>query len=247
MKRLAPFALLGLLAAPVQAFDLTDMTEAERDTFRDEVRTYLLDNPEVIMEAVSVLEARNASAQETDDLALVRDNADAIFEDGFSWVGGNPEGDVTVVEFLDYRCGYCRKAFDEVMELVSSDGNIRLVVKEFPILGQASLDSSRFAIATYKVAGGEAYELMHEALMDYNGATDPAALSRLASGLGLDPEPIVAALEDSAIDADIRENHELATKLKINGTPTFVFEDQLIRGYVPLDAMQQIVSDQREG
>ncbi|WP_407493170.1 DsbA family protein [Pseudooceanicola sp. MF1-13] len=247
MIRLAPFALIGLMAAPVQAFDLTNMTEDERQIFRDEVRQYLMDNPQVIMDAVAVLEERNAANQENADLRMVEDNSDAIFNDGYSWVGGNPEGDVTVVEFLDYRCGYCRKAYEEVMELVEDDQNIRFIVKEFPILGQASLDSSRFAVATKLAAGDDAYEAMHDALMAYKGPTDTQALSRLADGLGLDSAAIVAKLDDEAVDGAIRSTHELAQTLQINGTPTFVFGDQMIRGYVPLKAMEQIVSEQRDG
>jgi len=247
MTRLAPFALLGLLAAPVQAFDLNNMSDAERQLFRDEVRQYLMDNPQVIMDAVAVLEERNAANQENVDLKLVEDNSDAIFNDGFSWVGGNPEGDVTVVEFLDYRCGYCRKAYEEVSELIADDGNIRFIVKEFPILGQASLDSSRFAMATKLAAGDEAYEMMHDALMAYKGPTEVEALARLADGLGLESDAIVAELENEEIDAALRGTHQLAQTMQINGTPTFVFGDQMIRGYVPLSAMEQIVSEQRDG
>lgn len=247
MTRLAPFALLSLLAAPVQAFDLTNMSDAERQIFRDEVRQYLMDNPQVIMDAVEVLEQRNAANQENADLKLVSDNADAIFNDGFSWVGGNPEGDITVVEFLDYRCGYCRKAYEEVKELVAGNDNIRFIVKEFPILGQASLDSSRFALATKLAAGDDAYEAMHDALMTYKGPTEVDALARLAESLGLEAAPIVAELENEEVDNALRATHQLAQTLQINGTPTFVFGDQMIRGYVPLQAMEQIVSDQRDG
>lgn len=247
MTRLAPLALIGLMAAPVQAFDLTNMSDAEREVFRREVREYLLDNPQVIMDAVAVLEERNAANQENADLALVQNNADAIFGDDHSWVGGNPEGDITVVEFLDYRCGYCRKAYEDVKTLIQSDGNIRFIVKEFPILGQASLDSARYAMATKIAAGDEAYEAMHDALMAYKGDTGVASLSRLADGLGLDAQSITAALDDPQVDAAIRANHELAQVLSINGTPTFVFGDEMIRGYVPLTAMEQIVAEQRDG
>jgi protein-disulfide isomerase len=89
---------------------------------------------------------------------LLRDNADAIFNSAADWAGGNPNGDVTVVEFVDYRCGYCRKAHDEVSQLVETDGNIRLVMKEFPILGEDSLTSARFAIAVRRLAGDDAYK-----------------------------------------------------------------------------------------
>ena len=101
----ASLALLSL-TAPAQAFDITDMSEAERSALRAEIRAYLLDNPEVIMEAVEVLEQRQAEAQARGDVDLVRINAEAIFNDGHSWGGGNPEGDITLVEFTDYRCGF---------------------------------------------------------------------------------------------------------------------------------------------
>ena len=150
-------ALALCMTLPAKALDLTQMTDEERAIFREEVRAYLMDNPEVIMEAVAVLEAREAEAQAQADLSLVSDNAADIFDDGFSWVGGNPDGDITLVEFLDYRCGFCKRAHGEVAKLLESDGNIRLIVKEFPILGEQSLLASRFAVATKQVAGDDAY------------------------------------------------------------------------------------------
>lgn len=243
---LATTALLALsLAAPAQAFDLTSMSAEEREAFRAEVRAYLMENPEVIIEAVNQMEARQAQQQAADDLALVSTNAEAIFNDGFSWVGGNPEGDVTMVEFMDYRCGYCRKAYSEVEQLLESDGNIRLIVKEFPILGEASTISSRFAIATKQVAGGEAYKAVHDALIAFAGEPSTPALQRLAEGLGLDGAAIIAAMDSEEVNREITETRALAQRLQIRGTPTFVMGGQLVRGYVPLDAMQQIVDDER--
>jgi protein-disulfide isomerase len=251
LPRFAPTALSAavlagaMMSAPVQALDLSKMSDDERQAFREEVRAYLMENPEVILEAVNALEEKRAQQQELDDVQLVVDNAADIFEDGFSWIGGNLDGDLTVVEFVDYRCGYCRKAHAEVKELLETDGNIRIIMKEFPILGEASMDSSRFAVATKIVAGDEAYAQMHDALIAYKGSTKPAALARLAEGLGLDPKPILAALDSDEVTDHIRKTHELAAKLKINGTPTFVFGDQLLRGYVPLDAMREVVKQKR--
>ncbi len=247
MKRTIAAALLSTaaFAAPAQAFDLTEMTEDERRAFRAEIRAYLMDNPEVIMEAVAVLEQRQAQQQAQADRDLVQVNADALFDDGYSWVGGNPEGDVTLVEFVDYRCGYCRKAHDEVQQLVEMDGNIRFILKEFPILGEASVISSRFAIATKRVAGDEAYKQVHDALITFNGNVDRGALGRLAEGLGLDPAPILAEMDAPEIDAIIQQNRELAGRLQINGTPSFVFDQEMVRGYVPLDGMMQIVEQVR--
>ena len=136
MTRLALGLILGLAALPALA---EDMTEAEREALRAEIRAYLLENPEVLVEAMSVLQEREDIAALERDKMLVVSQSDALFVNENDWVGGNPDGDVTVVEFMDYRCGYCRKAYDEVEALVNTDGNIRFVVKEFPILGDASL------------------------------------------------------------------------------------------------------------
>ncbi len=187
MIRLAPAAALAFaLAAPAFATDLGAMTDAEKQAFRAEVKAYLLENPEVLVEAMNVLNARQAAADAQNDATLVKTNADAIFNDPASWVGGNPEGDITLVEFTDYRCGYCRKAYDEVSELVKSDGNIRFIVKEFPILGEASLTSARFAIAVRQIAGDAAYKQAHDALITLRGDPTPETLGRLATELGLD-------------------------------------------------------------
>ena len=235
----------ALLAAPAFATDIGSMTEAEREAFRAEVRAYLLDNPEVIMEAVNALEARNQQAQVQADRDLVSAYSDAIFDDGHSWVGGNPEGDVTMVEFMDYRCGYCRKADPEVQTLLEEDANIRLIVKEFPILGEASMVSSRFAIATKRVAGDDAYASVHEALLGMNGEMGDVELRRLAEGLGLDADAILAEMDSEAVTKVIADNRALAQALQINGTPTFVLGDELVRGYLPAAELAEIVSGLR--
>ena len=249
MKRPLAASAIALaigLAAPAQAFDLTSMTGAERDAFRKEVRDYLMENPEIIIEAVNTLEARQAEQAALDDRSMVEVNAKALFDDGFSWVGGNPDGDVTLVEFLDYRCGYCRKAHEEVKELVESDGNIRYIVKEFPILGQDSLTSSRFAIATKQIAGDEAYASVYDTLMNFNGEVTKTALRRIGDTLGLEVDPILERMDTEEVNQVIQETRELAQRLQINGTPTFVMEDEMLRGYVPLDSMRQVVGAVRE-
>lgn len=238
-------ALAALFAAPALAFDLAEMTDDERAIFRDEVRAYLLDNPEVLMEAIAVLERRQAAEQVASDAALVAVNAEALFNDGYSHVAGNPEGDITIVEFVDYRCGYCRKAHPEVQELVEMDGNIRLILKEFPILGEDSMLSARFAIATQMVVSEDAYAKMHDALMTLRANATPEALVALADGMGLDGGAILEAALAPAVDAIIGANHALAGRMQINGTPGFVIGDQILRGYLPLEGMQEIVAEVR--
>lgn len=245
-RRLVTAAAMAFgLALPAHALDLDNLSEADRATLHDEIRAYLLQNPEVIMEAVAVLEERQNEGQAQADADLVRANADAIFDDGHSWVGGNPDGDVTLVEFMDYRCGYCRRAADEVESLLEADGDIRFIVKEFPILGEESLRASRFAVATQQTAGDDAYKAVHDALMTYNGTMNETGFLRLADSLGLDANAIIAEMDNDSVSDVIAANHALGRELQINGTPSFVMGEQMLRGFLPQDAMQQVVDDIR--
>lgn len=247
LKSLMPAALAAgmTLATQGAALDLGAMTPEERALFRDEVRAYLLDNPEVIMEAVNSLEARQAEVQAQTDLALVADNAEALFNDGFSFVGGNPEGDITLVEFMDYRCGFCKRAHGEIEKLLETDGNIRFIVKELPILGEQSVLASRFVIAARMVHGSEAYKSLHDALMVYNGDISIESLRRLADTFGLETDPIEARMEDDAVTAELSATRDLAQAMQISGTPTFVLGDEMLRGFLPFDQMLSIVEEMR--
>ena len=245
-KLITTTAIVLALATPV--FAQSKMTDAERADFGAEVRAYLMENPEVLMEAIGVLEERRNADAVADDLAMMETNADEIFRDPASWVGGNPEGDITLVEFMDYRCGYCKKAFEDVAELIKSDGNIRFVVKELPILGEQSDLTSRFAVAVLQLEGTEAYEKVHNALMVMRGDATVDSLSALGAELGLaDVAAVVARMTGPEVSSVIEANLALAQRLDVNGTPTFVIDKTLVRGYVPLDAMRQIVEGQRKG
>lgn len=248
LPALAPAVVLaaGLASAPAFSFDINSMSTDEKAAFGDAVREYLLENPNVIMEAVAALERRQAAEQVANDAALVTTNKDAIFNDDYSYVDGNPDGDVTFVEFVDYRCTYCRKAFPELKALLEQDGNIRMIYKEFPILGPESVLASRFAISAKLVGGDEAYGPLHDAMMEMRGNVTEDSLAALADGLGLDGAAILAGMADPQVDTIIAENHDLAARLQITGTPTFVAGEQMIRGYVPLDGMSQIVAELRE-
>ena len=245
MRYLAAAALWAVLSTPLSAFEINTMTAEEREIFRQEVRAYLLENPEVLMEAIAVLEQRQASLEAVNDAQLVASNADALFSDGYSFVGGNPDGDVVIVEFLDYRCGFCRRSHPEVAELISTDGNIRYIVKEFPILGEESVLASRFAISVLQNVDAATYEKVHNALMTFRGNINNASLARLAEQLNLDVEQIFLAMQSNAVSTVIAENRALAQRMQINGTPGFVFGDQIVRGYVPLVGMQKLVADIR--
>ncbi|MFC2969832.1 DsbA family protein [Acidimangrovimonas pyrenivorans] len=248
-RALAPLALSAAVAlsaaAPARALDFKNMTPDEKAAFGEEVRAYLLDHPEVLVEAIDRLKAKQAQQQVQNDANLVKANAKAIFEDPNSWVGGNPNGDITLVEFMDYRCGYCHKAYPEVAQLLKTDGNIRFIVKEFPILSDQSVLGSRFAIAVLQLNGPDAYAKAHDALMKMRANITDASLAALAGKLGLDAEAIKARMDSPEVTKVIADNHALAKRLGINGTPTFVLGDQMLRGYVPLAQMTEIVKEVR--
>lgn len=223
-----------------------DMTDAQRDTFRAEVRAYLLESPEVLMEAMAVLEDRQEQAEATRDETLAQVNMNALLNDGFSFVGGNPDGDITIVEFVDYRCGFCRRAHPEVAELVTSDGNIRIITKEFPILGEQSMLASQFAVATKTVAGDAAYKLISDSLITLNPDVTPASLGSLAAAFDLDADAIFVEMKSEATKAVLANNRALGDRMQITGTPTFVFGDQLVRGYINLAQMRLIIEQERD-
>lgn len=214
--------------------------------FGEKVRSYLLQNPEVIFEAVAEYEMRNTASQADMDLALIDANYNEIFNDGHSWVGGNPDGDLTLVEFMDYQCGFCKRAYPEVTSFLEQDGNVRLIIKEFPILGPESELASRFAIAVKHMAGDAAYGDAHSALMQYEGRYTPEMLTDLAEDLGLDGNDLLAMLDDDAITTILEENRMLAQRLQISGTPSFIMETEFLRGFVPADTLALVAENLRD-
>ena len=239
-------SFLFLLATQSFALDLSKMSAAERALLQEEIRLYLLENPEIIMEAVEVLRKKEQQAAIQSDLELVKKNKKAIFDDGFSFIGGNPNGDITLVEFVDYRCGYCKKAHNEVEQLLSTDGNIRFVIKEFPILGEDSLMLSKFALAVKIVHGDEMYKLVHDILIKMKSPPIEKALDQIMNNLNLDADRVESKMESNEVNGMIAYTRTLAERLKISGTPTFVMNDELIRGYAPFDALINIVHNKRD-
>jgi protein-disulfide isomerase len=220
-------------------------SEGERAALHAEIRAYLLAHPELLVEMMQILEQKQQAEAAETDRSLVAANAGEIFEDGFSWVGGNPEGSFTLVEFLDYQCGFCRRAQPEVRELIASDGDIRLVVKEMPILGPGSELAARAAVATLISQGPEAYARLHDKLMAVQGQITDASLDQALAESGLDSAAVRVAMEDPEVERRLAATRALAEKLAISGTPTFVFDRRMVRGYLPLAQMRDLVGELR--
>ena len=232
-------SLFGLFASR------TDFFWNSKAELRTEIRNYLLENPEIIFEAVAIVRQREADAEGKRDRQLVQSHREDLYRDGYSYVGGNPDGDITLVEFLDYRCGYCRKAYEEIETLLKQDSNVRFVIKEFPILGEQSMACAQFAIAVKQLHGMESYKAVHDVLIAFTGEPTPKILGEIASAFGFDPIPIIDRMTSDDVMKEINLNRALGQKMQISGTPTFVLGEQLVRGYITLDNMLQLVREQR--
>ncbi|MEL7462573.1 MAG: DsbA family protein [Pseudomonadota bacterium] len=248
MKTMLRFAFAALLAAtaPLATASADDGFTADQKALIDEqVRDYLLRNPEVIIEAMEVLERRREEQERSTDAAMISSLGDELKNDGYSFVAGNPEGDVTVVEFADYRCGYCKQAHEDVKALLAADPNVRLVIKEFPILGPDSTFAARAAMAAQKQGDAE-YLALNDAMMTWRGELSEAAVIALADEAGLDMDRFRNDMEDPTIAENIQRTYALARQLQINGTPGFIVGGRIIRGYVPFDQLRELVEDARE-
>jgi protein-disulfide isomerase len=252
MHRIIAAAILAVafaMPAPAPAQEqsrpgLSDMTEAEREALRIEVRAYLLEHPEVLMEAIQILEARRDANAQADDIVAIAANREQLLDVSNAWVAGNPDGDVTLVEFADYRCGYCKKAHPELKELVQRDPNIRLVVREFPILGPDSVAAARLAMAALDLDRSKFGDL-NDALMGFEGQLNEATAYQIARQSGYDIVALKERAASAEIEARLGDTYQLARALGLQGTPSFVLGSQIIRGYLPVERMLSAVADAR--
>lgn len=209
----------------------------------DLVRQYLLKNPEILRDAFQELERRENAQKEKLAQKGISDNADVLYKSKLSYVAGNAEGDISMVEFFDYNCGFCKRAFGDVLSILESDKNLRLVVKEFPILGPGSVFASRAAIAA-KEQGK--YWDFHVALMQSRGSLDEGKVIAIAEKVGLDVNKLRTDMKSERVTAEIEETYTLANKLGVNGTPAFIIDDKLIPGAMGLQALEQQVATVRQ-
>lgn len=235
-----------LWAAPAnRALSQENFTAQEKEELGEFIREYLIQNPEIIVEAIDELRRRQAvqtQARVGDAIAAM---SDEIFASESSPVGGNPEGDVTLVEFFDYNCPYCRAVKPTVFELLESDGNLRFVYKEFPILGESSVFAAKVALAAAR-QGLDLYEALHIGLLEAKGRLTEESILATAEEVGLDVARLRSDMEDPAIQDEIDRNIALAQRLGITGTPAFVVGKQVLPGVQSADVLKQAIRQARE-
>jgi protein-disulfide isomerase len=212
--------------------------------FESQARTYFLAHPETVANAITQMEERQKTADASDLTRILADRHDAIFNNPAAPVGGNAEGDVTVVEFFDYNCPYCRKAAPILDQLAETDREVRVVFKELPILVPGSAFAARAALASMKQGK---YLAFHNAMFGSRAAITESSAIEIAATTGLDVERLKQDMQDPAIGAAIKGNIELANALRIGGAPSFVSGRQMTRGLVDLDAMKELVAAARQG
>ena len=240
---LAALAALALLAPLAAAAHPNHEAGPDRAAVEKIVRDYLLKNPEVIEEAIGVLRARQQAEQRKRAEVAIARNGKALRAHPLSPVSGNVEGDVTVVEFFDYQCGYCKRALPTMEALLETDPDVRVVWKEFPILGPVSEFAARASMAS---ARQDLYLPFHLALMREPKLTEGKVLE-IAGKTGLDTARLQQDMEDPAIQAYIDETRTLAREIGITGTPAFVIGGRLVPGVVDSARMKELVASARTG
>lgn len=201
------------------------------------VREYLTENPEILVEMTTELDKRQMEEQAALQEKAISDNADALFRSSKSFAAGNPDGDVTVVEFFDYNCGFCRRAMPDVVKLIDNDDNVKFVFKELPIFGEESEDAAKGALAAMKQ---DKYFEMHQRLYTDPGKANKEKVLRIANDMGLDVPQLEADMESPEVQAALEETRMLAQQLGLQGTPLYLIGDRSIPG-APEDLYDQLV------
>jgi protein-disulfide isomerase len=250
MRRLQCLALAGalLLTFGVSLGRTESISEPQRREIERIVRDYLLRNPEVLQEAITELEKRQAAAEAEKNQVAVKDNAQALFNSERHVVAGNPKGDVTFVEFFDYNCGYCKRAMADMFDLIKSDPKLKVVLKEFPVLGPGSVEAAKVAVAVrMQDKTGKKYLEFHQKLLGGRGQVDKARALAAAKEAGLDVARIERDLGSDEVRLSLEESFKLAEKLGLNGTPSYVIGDSVVVGAVGLAALKEKVNVARCG
>ncbi|MFO6465832.1 DsbA family protein [Jannaschia sp. KMU-145] len=236
------------LTMTATALALLTVLPAAAERSDDEIKALVLEaireNPEIVMEAVGLIQAEEAEAAAAAAQAALDDGRGALEADPNAPILGNPDGDVTVVEFFDYNCPYCRRAGDEVKQVLALDEDVRVVMREWPILGAASIFAARAALAAREQ---DAYDRMHEALMSAPGRLDEDSVMRIAAELELDTDRLRSDMEGEAVQAHIDQSMRLAQSLGFSGTPSFVIGDQTAPGLVEAAQMLDMIDAVRDG
>ena len=229
-------AAATMVALPVRADEFTPAQKQELGVF---IRDYLVNNPDVLKEAIEALDKRDKATAEAERQKVVVGEAGQLFSSKYQATVGNPKGTATLVEFFDYNCHFCKGALPDVTKLMKDDPNLKIVLKDFPVLGPGSVEAAKVASAARNQLPGDKFWAFHTKLLASHGPVGKAEALAVAKELGLDMDKLARDMESPEVKAGLQEAMQLADALQINGTPTFVVGQDLVVGAVGYDQLKE--------
>ena len=248
-RALAIAATVAFVAATAVPSALAQsFSDAQRSDIERIIKEYLIAHPEVLQQAVAELEKRQQAAEAEKAKSAIKTHSEALFNSARQVVVGNPKGDVTLVEFFDYNCGYCKHALADLIDMMKADGNLRVVLKEFPVLGAQSVEAAQVAVAVrMQDKTGKKYMEFHQKLLSGRGQADRARAMAAAKEVGLDVGRIERDLASDEVKQTLEESFKLAEALGLNGTPSYVTGDDVVIGAVGAKTLREKVNTARCG
>jgi protein-disulfide isomerase len=247
LRSLAPFAFALVLGIPA-ASHAQSFNDAQKSEIQKILKDYLVANPEILEEMSAELQKRQSVAEAEKHRAAVQRNADKIFNSPRGVVVGNRDGDVNFVEFFDYNCGYCKHAMADMLKLMTSDSKLRVVLKEFPVLGPSSVEAAQVAIAVrMQDPSGKKYLDFHQKLLNGRGQADKARAMAAAKDAGADMAKLEKDMLSPEVSATLNENFKLAEDMGLNGTPSYVIGKDVVVGAVGAEGLAKRISEARCG
>jgi protein-disulfide isomerase len=247
--RLAAVACVALLAAALPyAVRADEFSAPQRGEIEKIVRDYLIAHPEVLQEAMAELDKRQTAAEAEKHKDVVKQQAATLFSSPRQVNLGNPQGNVTFVEFFDYNCGYCKRAMGDMLTLLKDDPKLKIVLKEFPVLGPGSVEAAQVAVAVrMQDKTGKKYLEFHQKLLGGRGPADRAHALAVAKDIGMNMAQIDKDMQSPEVKATLEENFKLAEQLGLNGTPSYVIGDNVVVGAIGLQGLEEKINTARCG
>jgi protein-disulfide isomerase len=238
-------ALIGVAPAAL-AQPAAPFTDQQKQAIGEVVKEYLLKNPEILQEVMAELEKRQAEQQRVAQASALKESRQALVNSPHAIVAGNPQGDVTLVEFFDYNCGYCKRALADVRTLSKADPKLRVVLKDFPVLGPDSVEASRVSLAVKNQLQGEKLFDFHVRVMETRGRVNAERAIAVAKEMGVDIARLQKDMDAPEIRAALQANVGLGDKLGLSGTPAFIVGDEIVPGAVGVEPLKQLVASVRQ-
>ena len=210
------------------------------------IKNYILDNPEIVIEAIELFQKKQSLNAIKKEKETIKSLSVELYDDTNSYFFGNENSELKIVEFIDYNCGYCKKNHEIIMNILNENNNIKYIIKELPILGESSLLASKFAVTIYLIDGPKIYKKFYDSLMGYNNQLNFEILKKISKKVGSSIKDFNFHINNDKVKNVILKNLNLADKLSIDGTPTFIIEDNVFRGFISFDQLQEIIDNLRK-